>query len=195
MENVDKRILDRMNINSKNTCFVTLKDHKENFLNNPTVRLINPAENKLGRKSKAIFDNIDKRLCTSLNINQWKNTASIIEWFKRIKEKHLYKFIVFDIKDFYPSIQEQLLNKGLRFAQEYIDITSKDTQIIYHARKSLLFDEKDTWMKKQSCLFDVTMGAYDGAEICELLGTYMLSLISEEYNRKDFGLYRDEKEW
>ena len=50
-------------------------------------------------------------------------------------------------------------------------------------------------MKKQSCLFDVTMGAYDGAEICELLGTYMLSLISEEYNRKDFGLYRDEKEW
>ena len=50
---------------------------------------------------------------------------------------------MFDIKDFYPSIQEELLNKGLRFAQEYIDITSKDTETIYHARKSLLFDEKD----------------------------------------------------
>ena len=66
------------------------------------------------------------------------------------------------------------------------------TEIIYHARKSLLFDEKDTWMKKQSGLFDVTMGAYDGAEVCKLVGTYMLSLISEKYNKKDFGLYRDD---
>ena len=49
---------------------------------------------------------------------------------------------MFDIKDFYPLIQE-LLNKGLRFAQEYIDITSKDTEIIYHACKLSLFDEKE----------------------------------------------------
>ena len=69
----------------------------------------------------------------------------------------MHKFIIFNIKNFYPSIQEELLNKGLRFAQEYIDITSKDTEIIYHARKSLLFDEKDTWMKKQSGSFDVTI--------------------------------------
>ena len=140
MENVDKGILDRMDVNSTNTCFITLKDHKENFLNNPTVRLINPAKNELGRISKAILDNIKKRLCTSLNINHWKNIASVIEWFKRAEQKHLYKFIIFDIKDFYPQIQEELLNKGLRFAQEYIDITNKDTEIIYHARKSLLFD-------------------------------------------------------
>ena len=193
MENVDKGILDRTDINSQNTCFITLEDHKENFLNNPTVRLINPAENESGRNSKAIFDNIDKPLCTSLNINQWKNTASVIEWFKRIEQKHLYKFIIFDIKDFYPSIQEELLNKGLRFAQEYIDITSKDTEIIYHARKSLLFDEKDTWMKKQSGLFDVTMGAYDGAEVCELVGTYMFFRISEKYNKTDFRLCRYER--
>ena len=98
-----------------------------------------------------------------------------------------------DIKDFYLSIQEELLNKELRFAKEYIDITSQDTEIIYHARKSLLFDEqKDTWMKKQSGLLDVTMGVYDGAEVCELVGTYMLSLISEKYNKKDFGHYRDD---
>ena len=50
-------------------------------------------------------------------------------------------------------------------------------------------------MKKQSGLFDFTMGAYDGAEICELVGTYMLSPISEKYFKKDFGLYCDEKEW
>ena len=117
-------------------------------------------------------------------INQWKNAASVIEWFKTIEQKYLYKFIIFDIKDFYTSIQEELLNKGLRFAKEYIDITSKDAETIYYTRKSVFFDEKDTWMKKQSGLFDVTMGAYNGAEVCELVGTYMLSLISEKYNKK-----------
>ena len=44
MGNVDKETLDRMDINSKSNCFITLKDNKENFLNNPTVRLINPAK-------------------------------------------------------------------------------------------------------------------------------------------------------
>ena len=33
MVNVDKKILDQMNINSKKTCFITLKDHKENQTN------------------------------------------------------------------------------------------------------------------------------------------------------------------
>ena len=47
------------------------------------------------------------------------------------------------LKDFYPQIKEELLNKRLRFVQEYIDITSKDREILYHVRKSLLFDEKD----------------------------------------------------
>ena len=68
-----------------------LIDHKKNFLNNPTVRLINSAKNELGRISKAILDNINKRLCTRLNINQWKNTASVKELFKIIEQKHLYR--------------------------------------------------------------------------------------------------------
>ena len=143
MKNVDKEILDQMEINSKNTCFITLKEHTENFLNNPTVRLINPAKIKLGRISMALPDNVNKRLCTSLNINQWKITTSVTEWFKRIEQKHLHRFIMFNIKDFYPSTQEELLTKGLIFAQEYIYLTSKDTEIFYHARNSLLFDEND----------------------------------------------------
>ena len=89
MENVDKEILDRMYINIKNTFFITLKDDKENFLSNPTVRLINAVTNELRRISKAILDNINKCLCSILNINQWKNTTSVIEWFKRIEQKHL----------------------------------------------------------------------------------------------------------
>ena len=35
------------------------------------------------------------------------------------------------------------------------------------------------------------MGAYDEAEVCELVGTYMLKL-SKKYSKNDFGLYRDD---
>ena len=39
-------------------------------------------------------------------------------------------------------------------------------------------------MKQQSGLFDITMGAYDGAEVRKLGVTYMLSVISENYKKK-----------
>ena len=42
------KVLKRMQTNGENNCFISLKDHKENFQNNPTVRLINPAKNELG---------------------------------------------------------------------------------------------------------------------------------------------------
>ena len=34
------------------------------------------------------------------------------------------------------------------------------------------------------------MGAYDGAEVCELVCTYLLNLLSKKYTKNDFGLYR-----
>ena len=49
-------------------------------------------------------------------------------------------------------------------------------QIIKHARKSLLFDSTGVWVKNDdNPLFDVTMGSFDGAEVCELVGLYLLS--------------------
>ena len=36
------------------------------------------------------------------------------------------------------------------------------------------------------------MGSMDGAEVCELVGTFLLSLISAKYNKHDIGLYRDD---
>ena len=47
-------------------------------------------------------------------------------------------------------------------------------------------------MKKDSGLFDVTMGAYDGAEVCELVGTFLLCELSLKYNKNNIGLYRDD---
>ena len=39
-----KEILSWLEINGENNSYVTLKDHKEIFNNNPAVRIINPAK-------------------------------------------------------------------------------------------------------------------------------------------------------
>ena len=121
-----------------------------------------------------------------------ENTESVINWFKSIPNKHLYKFLMFDIKDFYPSIKEKLLWEAIRFAKLYISITNKDIEAIFHARKSLLYYNDEPWVKKGESNFDVSMGAYDGAEVCELIGIFMLSLLSKHINKNHIGLYRDD---
>ena len=40
-------------------------------------------------------------------------------------------------------------------------------------------------------MFDVTMGSYDGAETCELIGLYILSLLAPKL-KDEVGLYRDD---
>ena len=51
-------IPDKFEVNGTVNCFVNLKDHKENFLNHPTTRLINPAENEIEGISQQILDQI-----------------------------------------------------------------------------------------------------------------------------------------
>ena len=63
---------------------------------------------------------------------------------------------------------------------------------MYHARKSLLYSKDIPWQKKNSNLFDVTMGAYDGAEVCELVGLFLLNLLSKKFIKENIGLYRDD---
>ena len=125
-------------------------------------------------------------------LNEWKNTESVINWFKNIPNKHLYKFLMFDIKDIYPSIKENLLWGSIRFAKLYISKTNKDTEVVFHARKSILYYNDETWVKKGESNFDVSTGPYDGAEVCELIGVFMLSLLSKYINKNHTGLYRDD---
>ena len=65
-----------------------------------------------------------------------------------------------------------------------------DIDVIHYARKFLLFDDSHTLSKKQGGLFDVTVGASNGREVCELVDpTYMLNLLSKRCNKNDFGVY------
>ena len=77
------------------------------------------------------------------------------------------------MKDFCPSIKEILLYEAIQFAKEHVAITRKDLEVIFHARKSVLFNNREPWVKKHGGSFDVSMGAYNGVEVCELIGIYM----------------------
>ena len=41
-------------------------------------------------------------------------------------------------------------------------------------------------------LFDVTMGSFDGAEICEIVDLYLLDKLSVLQHKENVGLYRDD---
>ena len=62
-----------------------------------------------------------------------------------------------------------------------------------HSRKTLLFWQDSTSVKKEGDEdFDIPMGCYDGAEICELVRIYIQNKLCKLMNKKDFGLYRDD---
>ena len=62
-----------------------------------------------------------------------------------------------------------------------------------HSRKFRRFHQDAAWVKKgDSGLFVITMGRYDGAEVCELVGLYILNRLNEKYEKESTGLYRDD---
>ena len=53
--------------------------------------------------------------------------------------------------------------------------------------------KKKPWVKKcGNDDFDVPMGCYDGAEACELVGSYLLKKVSNIVDKKSIGLYGDD---
>ena len=140
----NKQVLHRLGINEESNCFFTLKDHKENFQNNPTVRLINSAKNEIGRISKVILGKINSGLIKPLKICK------------------------------------------------LVNITNQDKVIMKHTRKSLLRDNSEPCMKKDTELLEANIGAYDGAKVCDLLGTFVLYKLSPKYNKSNFVLYRND---
>ena len=187
-------VAERIEQYARRNAFLTLKDHKENFENNPKCRLINPAKSEIGVISKCYLDAINTKLRQCLKVNQWRNTDEVIHWFKAIPDKPHSRFIKFDIAEFYPSISQELLTKAIDFAKSNsCSIDSDAVKVIMHSRKCFLFESSgDIWVKKENEDFDVTMGSYDGAEICELVGLFLLSKLNHILGVDKAGLYRDD---
>ena len=99
----------------------------------------------------------------------------------------------FDIEEFYPSTTKHLMLKAIEHAKLYTSITQEELDIILHARKSLIFSKSKPWEKTvDESLFDITMGNYDGAEICELVGLFILSIFGKVYGIQNVDLCRDD---
>ena len=185
-------LANRIDTLAPKNCFVTLKDHKPNFQCNPTGRLINPSKSEIGVIRKHLLQRINSNILAHTGLNQWKNTSSVISRCRNLPNKPSRSFICFDIVDFYPSITEELLLNALRFASKFNNITDEEKHIIMQVKKSVLFNGNKVWCKKESdSLFDVTMGSFDGAETCELVGLFLLSKLPAEY-RIEIRLYRDD---
>ena len=168
-----------------------LKDHKPKFPNEIKCRLINPTKSNIGKISKQILQKINDKVRSQLGLQQWRSTEDTITWFKNIPNKKNLEFIQFDIEDFYPSISEDLFNKALDFAGQVTHISQEERKILKNARQSILYHNDRVWQKHQG-LFDVTMGSYDGCEVCETVGLFIIYTIRQEFPQLDFGLYRDD---
>ena len=56
----------------------------------------------------------------------------------------------------------------------------------------MLFNSKEPWLKKSGNEeFGVSIGCYDGANVCELVGVFILHLLKTLMRKENVGLYRD----
>ena len=168
-------------------------DQLEKAINKPSCRLISPTKNELGKISKIILEQINQETLKKTEVNQWKNTSKVIKWFNNTENKKDCSFIQFDIKEFYPSITEEILEQAISFAKSLTDIDDHKIRTIKHCRKSVLFHNSVAWKKKtKASCFGVTINSYDGLEVCELVGTFILSGLGSIIGKKNTGLYRDD---
>ena len=103
--------------------------------------------------------------------------------------------IQFDINTFYPKISKKLVTKAIDYARQFTTITNQQKKIIIQSSRDILINNGEIWVKKGDAdKFSVTMGSFSGAEVCELVGLYLLHLITTTLKvpKKLIGLYRDD---
>ena len=155
----DKEIVTKLDIEDRvysttaKQAFISLKDHKPNFNNNPTCRLLNPTKPEVGKVSHKILKKIVECVRNKTQLKQWKNVYSCIEWFKLLKNKKNLSFIIFDIVSFYPSISLELLEEAIEWAKQFVDVTDEERKIILESRKTLLAMKKQFLDKETKSRF------------------------------------------
>ena len=70
-----------------------------------------------------------------------------------------------------------MLDKAVKWARTKVEISDNEAEAIMLSRTSVLYNNNTPWVKK-SGMFDVTMGALDGAEISELVGLYLMNIVT-----------------
>ena len=128
----------------KREAFVTIKDHKPNFPNNPKCRLINSPKPEIGIISKIRLDKINSIIRSNTEFNQERNTSAVISWFKDLPNKSACRFVKLNVVVFYPSIGNDLFLKAINVAKGYTIIEPATIDLILHSRNLLLFDSSSS---------------------------------------------------
>ena len=139
-----------MDVPARSEGYITIKDHKDNFVTNTKTRLINPNKCETGKVSKSILQRINAQIRSKTNLKQWRSTQDVIKWFRQIDPKRKPRFLQFDIVDFYPSINSNLLSKALDFAQLHSDLTQQEREIIMVAKRTLLWIKNEPWIESKN---------------------------------------------
>ena len=103
------------------------------------------------------FDNLVHFCLTKFNTatsnksltNQWRDTDTVINWFKNIGSKSNCIFIQLDIKEFQFSISKDLLMKAINHTKSFVAITKEDANNVTHFPQSLLFSNTFVWIKSK----------------------------------------------
>ena len=197
LDKEDKIIADKLEIANrmykltKREAHITIKDHKEDFRNNPKCRLINPTKSEIGKVSRQLLRAKIEVIKNITKLDSLKDSNCAKKWYTDLRQKHNLTFIQWDSINFYPSITRELLEKSIEWAKQYVDFSQEDIEFIMQARKAVLIHNNKPWTKKTGDSFDVTVGSDDGAEVCELVGLYILSLLVHLTYGKA-ALYRDD---
>ena len=70
-------------------------------------------------------------------------------------------------------------------------MTEQQRKVIFQASNSFLYSKGEPWVKKGDTNFDIGMGAYHGAQACEIVGLFLLSKLVVLPNFQAI-LYRDD---
>ena len=88
-------LANRIEASAPRYSFITLKDHKFDFINNPTCRLINPCKSEIGIISRNILDRINHEITQATKVNGWKSTKisqNRLKIYRKRKNTHLSPF-------------------------------------------------------------------------------------------------------
>ena len=84
-----------------------------------------------------------------------------------------------------------LLAKAISYTKSITNIIENEVGIVMQARKPLLLHENKPWVKTTGREdFDVRMWCFYRAKICELVGSLILSRLSDVFENKNAGLYK-----
>ena len=84
------------------------------------LRLINIAKNEIERISKQVSDQTNSKLMEILMVNEWKNSANVVNLFQKWKQKFTQLFNVCR-KGLLPLHQRSFINQRFRICEATCD--------------------------------------------------------------------------